>query len=239
MEEDATEPAGGHRERSSSLYLLRPSELCSLAHSMAVLGHVPSPTWMDSFYAASSEAMAPATAAASGDEAAPGGPVPTLMATPLTPAEFTALVVGLSGMTTAAAAAAAAGGGGGLLSPPGEAWTRSFCAASSPLLMRYSGTELTLTLSSLAVLGSKPGDYWMAGFYAAVLAHLQRQKGEGQLLPEGRQQQMQQMAVEQLTEVVSSLARLSCRPDSAWLNECLMRTNRGLSSMGAKHLAQV
>ena len=225
-------------EHWSSEEQQRPGELCSLAHSLSALGHRPNPLWMDRLYAATAQAMAgvgsPSTAAEpplTGEKSAAdlSGGSPE---SPVTATELTALVVGLSGMTSASAMAAASGGGSGLLSQPGEAWNQSFFAVSAPLLPQYSGTELTLTLSSLAVLGSKPSDVWMSGFYASMLSYLQIQKVSEDKL-------QQQRTTEQLAEVVESLARLGCRPDSAWLNECLVRTGRGLSLISAEHLSLV
>ncbi len=207
-----------------ALRLLRPLDLCAAAHALGSLGHLPPSRWLDSFCSYSAQALLQSTEEPEASTSAAAKPS-RLTASPT---DVAAYVQGLARMQRL----------------PGEAWARQLCSATLPNLQRYSGAELTDMLTALSALGFRPEDAWMESYYLAVIGQLRNQpmqdvqgsaSGDGSLVSVDEEL----LGIGRVTEMVVALSRLGCRPNSAWLNECLMRSRRGLAASGAEQLSKL
>ncbi|GAX80014.1 hypothetical protein CEUSTIGMA_g7453.t1 [Chlamydomonas eustigma] len=202
--------------------VLTPGQMCEAAFVMGLLTSSMKNQWQERFCSVSSAAilLAPGEVTA-GSEASPGLTV--------LPAQALSYLEGCTAM--------------GL--DLDEGWRGRFCAATLNSLTSYTESELTAVMKSLVVLDCKPDEAWLESFYASTLSLL-RSRSQQQLQRQQRSLSVggciadnddDRRSVEQLTEVVSALAHLGCRPDSSWLNECLMRTRKGLPAASVEQLA--
>lgn len=147
---------------------------------------------------------------------------------------------------------------------PDDAWMQTFLMATGPELESLSTQQLTDLLMVLSRMSCKPSDGWMTAYCGAMEQQLlqgqQQQRrplsslasldgGSGGTLaavaaaaaggPGGNGGGGSALTAEQLTSLVTALARLGCRPDSAWLNDCLLRSRRCLPAADASQLSRL
>ncbi|GLC45255.1 hypothetical protein PLESTM_001707600 [Pleodorina starrii] len=208
-------------------------DLYTMVAAFGAMGHRPSEAWRAAVvastqphlpaYAASRRGRLPLLLSSLGSFGGPPPPpewlraacvasLPRLAACP--PRQLRALAAGLAAMRY----------------HPGDPWVAEFLAVSERRMDDFSPWELVSTVASLAALRCSPGEPWMERFYACTAAMVGtaggltgrllncRPAGEWlTLLLLGTRRSLAEASGEELTNVLSALARLRFRPPEPWL----------------------